>query len=323
VNPVFVLPAAAETQSATIADRLVASLTNSNGQMCTCPGLIFGVRSSGLENILRDIAESLDKTVPQPMLNSRVRAAYARRVAEVSGVDGVDLRGGSPNAGHIPLDQADQHEAGQPIRCSPALFRATYATFRRSPTLHEEVFGPAAIAVICESDQELAEAAAAIHGSLTGTIWASASDEDLARRLGTVLESRVGRLIYNGVPTGVEVCASMVAAHHRGRPVRHPALVPPGLLPERAGLPRAAGTAVAQPARDPQAGERGVDGRPDRVAVGPMGRAGGWLAPPTSHRQPPSGSILRFEPITTPTWRNLRTERVAPRAPPPLRPRGG
>jgi NADP-dependent aldehyde dehydrogenase len=110
----------------------------------------------------------------------------------------------------VPIDQADEHEAGQPIRCSPALFRATYETFRRSPALHEEIFGPAAIAVICESEQELAEAAAAIHGSLTGTIWASASDEDLARRLGTVLESRVGRLIYNGVPTGVEVCPAMV-----------------------------------------------------------------------------------------------------------------
>ncbi len=210
VNPVFVLPEAAETQAATIADRLIASITNSNGQMCTCPGLIFGVRSSGMESLLRDMAASMDSAPPQPMLNHRVQANYAKRVAEVARVDGVSLRAGSPNAGHVPADRAAGHEAGQTIRCSPAFFRTTYEVFRRSPTLHDEVFGPAAIAVICESDQELAQAAAAIHGSLTGTIWASGADEELARRLGSVLEARVGRLIYNGVPTGVEVCAAMV-----------------------------------------------------------------------------------------------------------------
>lgn len=221
VNPVFVLPGAAESQSATIADRLIASMTNSNGQMCTAPGLLFGVRSSGLENLLRDMAESLERAVPQPMLNHRVRANYARRVDEVAKVQGVDVRGGSPNAGHMPAQPAG--EAGQPeepqpppvapgdsSHSSPVLFRTTYTVFRRSPALHEEIFGPGAIAVICESEQELADAAAAIHASLTGTIWASTTDEELARRIASVLEPRVGRLIYNGVPTGVEVCPSMV-----------------------------------------------------------------------------------------------------------------
>ncbi len=213
VNPVFILPGATEaggTAAETIADRLVASMTNSNGQMCTCPGLVFGVRSQGLESLVRAMSDSLDRSAPQPMLNTRVLQNYARRTDEVMRAPGVELRGGSPNAGHVPGANAP---AADGFRCSPALFRTTYAVFKRTASLHEEVFGPAVVVVVSESDEELVEAAAAIHGSLTGTVWMNESlksDGELARKIASVLEQRVGRLIYNGVPTGVEVCPSMV-----------------------------------------------------------------------------------------------------------------
>ncbi|MFM9994840.1 MAG: aldehyde dehydrogenase (NADP(+)) [Phycisphaerales bacterium] len=208
VNPVFILADAGTTQAVTIAERIVASLTNSNGQMCTCPGLIFGLRSGGMEAIVRSMGESLDVAVPQTMLNQRVRNNFARRAGEVGRVAGVEVRGGAPIA--PPADKSVAPQPGEAIRCTPVLWRTTFEVFMRSATLHDEVFGPAAIAVVCDSEDQLVQAAAAIHGSLTGTIWATDVDTVAATRLHRVLEQRVGRLIYNGVPTGVEVCPSMV-----------------------------------------------------------------------------------------------------------------
>jgi 2,5-dioxopentanoate dehydrogenase len=206
---VFVLPEAMRAQAEGIAERIANSMTASNGQMCTCPGLVFAARSAETETLIKGIARTLDTLVPQAMLSHRTRANYSRRIDEVSRVPGVELRGGSPQAGHR-ASATDVYEPGTPIRCSSALFRTTFEQFRRQPALHEEVFGPAAIVVVCEDEEELAKAAASVQGSLTGTVWAVAADEKLARRVQQILEQRVGRIIFNGVPTGVEVCAAMV-----------------------------------------------------------------------------------------------------------------
>jgi NADP-dependent aldehyde dehydrogenase len=90
------------------------------------------------------------------------------------------------------------------------LFRVTFDTFRSNPTLAEECFGPSTLVVACDNPDQLVEAASLVHGSLTGSIFAGGHDAALAGDLQRALERRVGRLIYNGVPTGVEVCASMV-----------------------------------------------------------------------------------------------------------------
>lgn len=206
-NPIFTLPGALEAQPE-IAERLYLSITAGNGQMCTCPGLIFAIRGDGTEHLLRALAKSMNEAPSQTMLNHRVRQVFAKRAGEVVAVPGVEVRGGSPQAAHRVSSGVD--ESNEPVRASGAILKTTFEVFRKNPTLHEEVFGPFAIVVLCDNEQQLIDAAAMIHGSLTGTIWASQPDVDLARRVQTVLEQRVGRLIYNGVPTGVEVCSSMV-----------------------------------------------------------------------------------------------------------------
>jgi alpha-ketoglutaric semialdehyde dehydrogenase len=209
-NPVFVLPEAAESQSDVIAERLVSAALAANGQMCTCPGLLFVARSSGSEAMLRAVAKAFNEALPQVMLNHRVRASFARRVAEVTALPGVDLRAGSPNAGHSSPKDIEAFRPGQTIRCSPVLLRTTFDVFGRTPGLHAEVFGPAMIAVVCDVEDQLVEAATAIQGSLTGAIWAASPDLPLARRIHAVLEHRVGRLVYNGMPVSLEVCPSIV-----------------------------------------------------------------------------------------------------------------
>jgi NADP-dependent aldehyde dehydrogenase len=141
------------------------------------------------------------------MLSPTVRDRFIERTAALGRTDGVEVRGGSPMGGHR------EHASGitgDPIRSSPVVYRADFATFRSKATLREEVFGPGVIVVVCDGEEELLEAAATIQGALTGTIWASGRDSGLAQRVQRVLEQRVGRLIFNGVPTGIEVCEAMV-----------------------------------------------------------------------------------------------------------------
>lgn len=219
-NPVFVLPGACEAQATEIAQRLAASAMNSTGQMCTCPGLVFVSKGVHAEELLGELAKAFDAAVAQgssaTMLYPKILTNYGRRIAEVGGVVGVELRAGAPTpqgkAGGAGIEPSvlGVWQPGQPVRCSPALYRLPLEVFRRTPTLHEEVFGPCLLVVVCEKPQDLVDAAAAVQGSLTGTIWAGAVDENLAIAVQAVLEQRVGRLIFNGVPTGVEVVASMV-----------------------------------------------------------------------------------------------------------------
>ncbi len=200
-NPVFLLRHALQSQSDPIAEKLASSITGSNGQMCTCPGLIFALRDELTDAFLRRLATLLDHTPPQPMLNRRTLDTLLRRLGEVASVKGVELRAG----------QAGRAAAlgGGTIASGPALYRTSLATFRAERRLHKECFGPVAIVVLCDTEQELVEGAALIQGSLTGSIFSGAMDATLAARVQSILEQRVGRIIHNGVPTGVEVCHAM------------------------------------------------------------------------------------------------------------------
>lgn len=208
VNPVFILPDAAKEQAEAIGERLAGSIMNSNGQMCTCPGLLFGVRSPGTETLVMSMAKALNQAPPQTMLSARTRFNFAKRCHSVATTQGVEIRGGSPQAPHRNPDNAV--EPDQPIRASASLFKVAFKVFRETPDLHEEIFGPAAIFIDCENESELAQAASLIQGTLTATIWAGALDGPIARELTSILEHRAGRIIYNGVPTGVEVSDAMV-----------------------------------------------------------------------------------------------------------------
>ncbi|NNL82608.1 MAG: aldehyde dehydrogenase (NADP(+)), partial [Winogradskyella sp.] len=82
--------------------------------------------------------------------------------------------------------------------------------FLKNTRLHQEVFGPFSMIIQCKDASQLQEIIAKLEGQLTGTLIAN-NDEEAARYSGIIdaLQNRVGRLIYNGVPTGVEVCPSM------------------------------------------------------------------------------------------------------------------
>lgn len=209
INPVFVLPGAVESSGAIIAERLFLSISNATGQSCVRPGLIFMARGGEMEALVRSLADAMNRLDPQVMVSREIRDRYIARFEQIAQLSGVELRGGSPQGGHRSSAYSGASDA-MPVCASPGLFRTTFATFQQHATLHEEVFGPSAILVITDTPEHLTNAAASIQGCLTASVWCHASDEPLAARLSTILDVRAGRVVFNGVATGLELCPSLV-----------------------------------------------------------------------------------------------------------------
>jgi alpha-ketoglutaric semialdehyde dehydrogenase len=76
--------------------------------------------------------------------------------------------------------------------------------------LQDEIFGPATLVVRAESRDELLEVARSLYGNLTATILGDARDLTAFSDLVAILEKKVGRVLFNSLPTGVEVCQAMV-----------------------------------------------------------------------------------------------------------------
>jgi NADP-dependent aldehyde dehydrogenase len=198
VNPVVILPSALANDPARLASTLAASATASFGQMCTCPGLFFAVVGPGFDAFAAALANAFAAVKPATMLSPRVQSGYTHRLAENTRQPGVTLLAGNASA----------------VTPTPTLLRVSAADFIASPILRDECFGPAAILVACDTTDRLLAAAATLQGSLTGTLWTDPTTSDptpaLARAAADLLLARVGRLIVNSVPTGVEVSPAMV-----------------------------------------------------------------------------------------------------------------
>lgn len=197
VNPVFLLPGALDGRAETIADGFAQSLTLGVGQFCTCPGIAAGVAGAGFDRFLGRLEALITAALPGVMLYPRILEAYDTAWRALGGVDGVrTVRG-----------DAAEGEAGS--RARAAVFVTDAATFLAHHEMRQEVFGPAAVVVRCGAPDELEAVAAALDGQLTATLHGDAAEVAAHASLVSTLERKVGRLIFNGFPTGVEVCASM------------------------------------------------------------------------------------------------------------------
>jgi len=200
VNPVFVLPHALEKKGADIAERLASSVANAMGQMCTCPGLIFIIRSGHADEFERSLAGSFEKSEPGYMLAKRLQLSFVQGLDRLRAVDGVEVRAGA---------MGTATESG-PASVSPVLLRTSGERYLSDHLLSEEVFGPSTVLVVCQDEAELMACAQTIPGSLSGSIFAGSYDGAMVGPLQAIVSQRVGRVVYNGVPTGVEVNAAMV-----------------------------------------------------------------------------------------------------------------
>src|SRR5260221_1915021 len=97
------------------------------------------------------------------------------------------------------------------VRVSQAahLLRATAKEFRENHVLQEEIFGPATLLVECTDEAEVLQTIESLPGQLTATIHLTPNEEESSRAFVEALTEKAWRVILNGYPTGVEVCASM------------------------------------------------------------------------------------------------------------------
>jgi NADP-dependent aldehyde dehydrogenase len=196
VNPVVVLPGALQRRGGTIALELMQSVTLGAGQFCTNPGLVFGLADSHWQTFIARVAEAASRSDPAAMLYPALCDRFlegARRLQDVPGVVVAGQSSAEPKIGQAPA----------------MLFHTDAATFRRHAALHEELFGPATLAVACGSMAELEAVLRELPGQLTATIHGDEADLAQQATLLAILRQKAGRLIFNGYPTGVEVCAAM------------------------------------------------------------------------------------------------------------------
>jgi len=202
VNPVFVLPGAMKERGEDIARGLAQSVTLGVGQFCTNPGLLISREGGDGEQFSQLLAGQVEATDAGFMLSEQIRAGFLAGIRKLSGTQGVDqLAAGRPSP--PPDDQA-----GHQVR--PQVLTTTGKVFLAHKELEEEVFGPSTLNIRAESKDEIIGVAAQMGGHLTATIHGTREDLQEYAELVRVLELKVGRLIFNGYPTGVEVCHAMV-----------------------------------------------------------------------------------------------------------------
>jgi alpha-ketoglutaric semialdehyde dehydrogenase len=196
INPVFLLRGALDQKSEEIATGLQASVTLGVGQFCTNPGLVFVETCDGAKAFSQKLQTLIAATPVGTMLTQDLCAAYRAGVEQFSKVAGVR------RAANVATG-AGKAEAGA------AMFVTSAETFLANHDLMAEVFGPATLVVECFSRAQMLEAARRIEGQLTATIHALPEELAANADLVAVLETKAGRIVFNGFPTGVEVCHAM------------------------------------------------------------------------------------------------------------------
>ena len=195
INAVFVTEKAWSARRDSILTGYAASLSLGMGQFCTKPGLLFVPAGATAESgdVLRVAFTDFE---PAPLLTERLHEGFRNAVTEVAGQPGVE-----------PLVEGNFDAAPM-----PTVLRTTSASvFEQPELLRQEMFGPASLLVEYRGESELPALAGLLEGQLTTTLQAEADDDvsELAARLADIS----GRVLWNGLPTGVTVS---FAQHHGG-----------------------------------------------------------------------------------------------------------
>jgi len=197
INPVFLMPAALAARAETLATGFVDSLVMGVGQFCTNPGLVLGLAGADFERFTTLAAAQLAQRTAATMLTAGIHDAYQQGVGRLAA-----------NATVRQLSQGVAVDGA--CKGVPALFAASAADFLADPHLSEEIFGPASLLISCSGIEEMRQVAEHLEGQLTATLQMDDGDHDAVRGLLPILERKVGRILANGFPTGVEVSYSMV-----------------------------------------------------------------------------------------------------------------
>jgi 2,5-dioxopentanoate dehydrogenase len=197
INPVLLLPGALAARADQLGIDFVGSLSLGVGQFCTNPGLVIALEGPDLERFIASAGAALQGVAPAVMLTPGIHGAYEKGVQRL--------------LGHPKVRALSRGAESSGTHCGrAALFSVAALDVFKNPEVLHEVFGPSSVVVRCGDEEQLLEVLEHLEGQLTATLHLTQQDEALAGRLVPVLERKVGRLIANGWPTGVEVSHAMV-----------------------------------------------------------------------------------------------------------------
>ncbi|RRQ49777.1 aldehyde dehydrogenase (NADP(+)) [Maribacter algicola] len=196
-NPMFILPGALKDRASQLAQGYSNSLNMGVGQFCTNPGLSFYPKGERSNKFLEVLSNQIKSTEAATMLTAGIQSAYKKGLDALSATQDLEIIG----EGKLPSDS---------IGVSSKVFKTTMDTYLKNSKLSEENFGPSSIVVEAATKEDLLKAARELEGHLTATVHATEEDLENYAELFEILEQKVGRVLVNGYPTGVEVCHSMV-----------------------------------------------------------------------------------------------------------------
>lgn len=197
VNPVILLPEALKNNCQKWATAYAGSITLGAGQFCTNPGLLIALEGDDLNKFADQLTEAIEKIEPTCMLHPSIHADFE------NGIKTMEEQNGVSKVAHFKGDVLPNHGA-------QTILKVKGKDFLKNELLRHEVFGPFSIIIECNNIEELIQIVAKLEGQLTGTIIGEENEPEQHKEVIAALQNRVGRLIFNGVPTGVEVCASMI-----------------------------------------------------------------------------------------------------------------
>lgn len=185
-NPIVVTKTALANRTNEIAKQISASVLLNAGQFCTSPGLLFVEESAELNHLKAAISRYFSESELQCMLHPGISKRYFERAKEHETCVEVIYKGRSE---------------GNFIQ--PTLSETGGEAFLSNPKIQEEVFGSYLTIIRCKDASELQSCLRSLQGQLTMSVYAE-EQEDLQDLL-AVMTMKAGRIIFNGVPTGVEV----------------------------------------------------------------------------------------------------------------------
>jgi alpha-ketoglutaric semialdehyde dehydrogenase len=198
-NPVFILPGAMATRGRDIAAQLHASFTLGAGQFCTKPGLVFVSKSDDSAAFSSEFQDKVAHSSKFTLLTAGIRSSYQREVQN------------RKDRGELTIVAEGEQPGSDPaFLAGVAVFQTDVAKLLANHDLGSEVFGPSTLLVRFSSKEEILRAARGLSGHLTAAIHGTPDDLREFAELVEILKHKVGRIVFNGYPTGVEVCHAMI-----------------------------------------------------------------------------------------------------------------
>jgi len=195
VNPVFILSLTDEMEMNSWVRKIASSVLSSAGQFCTKPGLIFLLKQELSDRFISEFTDEIKNHDSYVMLNPSMHDKFEGHKKDLFETGKGSISGKNEDLG--------------PNVGRQAIMKISSVDFLNNELFQQEVFGPFSIIVECENISEIKKCITSIKGQLTGSLIGTKEDILNNKDLIFQLSQKVGRVIFNGVPTGVTVCPSM------------------------------------------------------------------------------------------------------------------